>query len=140
VQWPTGVATFGRGEANSSGGSIGLGGAPLVGGWQRAERPAPAPTWNQLWSNYFQPRCATCHASSNTVGTSRVFNNAAQLRTLLRNEGQLNGTTTPALISTSQSVLTWSSANGRMPEGNAIVPANAVNDIRAWAAAGPVCP
>lgn len=126
----TGGAAPGQGGNNATGGTPNTGGATT----------AVAPTWSEVWTNYFEPACASCHANSATVGSRRVFANARQMCTYLTTAGQLNGTTSPALISSSQSILSWFNTRGSMPEGNRTVPANAVNDIKAWAAAGAVCP
>lgn len=132
-----------KGGASATGGAVASGGATSSQTSSKSTGGAPstsAPSWAQLWTNYFQPACASCHASSATVGSRRVFANAAQMCTYLTSAGQLNGSASPALISTSQSILNWFSSRGSMPEGNTTVPANAVNDIKAWAAAGAVCP
>jgi hypothetical protein len=122
-----------------TGGAVGNGGtAPAQGG--STVGTSSAPSWAKLWTNYFQGACASCHASSSVVGNGVVFANATQFCTVMTSRRQLNGTTTPPLVSSSQSVLNWFSTNGSMPQGSNTPPANAVNDIKAWAAAGAVCP
>lgn len=105
-----------------------------------ASTTAGAPTWNQLWANYFEPQCSSCHADTSIVGSRKTFASASQLCTFLTGQRQLNGSTSPALISGTQSVLVWFNPNGSMPEGNPGAPQNATRDLRAWAAAGAVCP
>ncbi len=122
---------------NATGGAVSAGGTTTGRGGATS---SSAPTWPQLWTSYFQPQCASCHQNSATVGNRMVFNTAAQLCTFLTTSRQLNGTTNPPLISASQSVLVWFNPAGSMPEGATTAPANAVNDIKAWATAGATCP
>jgi hypothetical protein len=139
-----GQAVGGSSSASQGGSVSGVGGASSATGGAGTSvggaSNSSAPTWPQLWTNYFQGACASCHSSSATVGSRLVFSNAAQLCTVLTTNRQLNGTMTPSLINANTSVLNWFSSNGSMPEGNNVAPANAVNDIKAWAAAGAVCP
>jgi hypothetical protein len=130
------------GALGGNGGRNGTGGRSSSGTSAAAGRTAAgnAPSWDQLWTNYFQPKCASCHADSATVSSRRVFNTAAQLCTFLTNQRQLNGTTNPPLISQTQSVLNWFNPNGSMPEKDNTTPTGAVADIKAWATAGAVCP
>jgi len=152
-----GTSTTGVGGATGLGGATTLGGAASVGGSATIVRggssatggatsasiggsASVAPTWSQLWTNYFQGACVSCHASTTTSGAGLVFSNATQLCTLLTTRRQLNGSKSPPFISSTQSVLNWFSAQGTMPVGSPTPPANAVNDIKAWATAGAVCP
>jgi hypothetical protein len=140
-----GIATtggaLGSGGALQGQGGRATGGAVSAGGTAAGgAMSSSAPTWTQLWTNYFQPQCASCHQSSATVGSRMVYSTAAQLCTFLTSQRQLNGTTTPPLVSASQSVLVWFNPAGSMPEGVPTPPANAVNDIKAWATAGAACP
>ena len=129
------------GTANAKGGTTGSGGANFGGEVPRSTTSAsggasstsvvPAPTWNALWANYFKPRCGSCHTSAAS---------AAQFCSFLTNIQQLDGTSQPPLTSATGSVLSWFNESGYMPKDNAPVPAKAVEDIRAWANAGAVCP
>jgi hypothetical protein len=131
-----GGAQAAGGAATGEGGKTVAGGASATGGASNSA----APTWTQLWTNYFQGQCASCHQSSGTVGVGKTFANAVQLCSILTDRGQLNGTTNPPLISASTSSLVWFNKNGTMPLGATTAPGNAVNDIKAWATAGAVCP
>jgi hypothetical protein len=138
VQDSTGgsVATGGAGAAgggNATGGAVAAVGGATKGGTTAAS----APTWSQLFSDYFGPNTAGdcvasgCHGS----GNSPSFTNASTMCSAMKNSGIIgNGT------ASFDSVLKWFNKGGIMPQNNNATPANAVADITAWEKAGAVCP
>jgi hypothetical protein len=87
-----------------------------------------APTWSDIYNNYLQGDCASCHTHSSNMGT------ATKAYSYLQGMGYISGTSSP-LVDPSQSCLTWVSAGGNMPP-NGGSNAQAVSDLDAWAAAG----
>lgn len=132
-----GAAGVGGNAAGSSplGGSTSVGGASgAVGGASVTStggtQTASVPTWTQLYNNYFNSACTSCHSSQ-----SPVFTTAASMCTVLKQYGHIgNGT------ASLQTLITWFNQNGYMPLDNSPAPANAVADITAWQNAGAVCP
>ena len=119
------------GGAKATGGMAATGGSKSTGGGTGTS----APTWTQLYTNYFATgtagNCASCHGS----GTQPTFNSAATLCAALKNSGYIgNGT------ATLENLLKWFNNGGGMPANNNPTPANAVADITAWQNAGAVCP
>ena len=110
------------------GGSGAVGGASVTstGGTQTAS----APTWTQLYNNYFNSACTSCHSSQ-----SPVFTTAASMCTVLKQYGHIgNGT------ASLQTLITWFNQGGYMPLDTSPAPGNAVADITAWQNAGAACP
>ena len=120
------------GGSKSTGGSKATGGAVSTGG---AQSTSAAPTWSQLFTNYFASGtagdCISCHTSNPTVS----FNNASTMCNALKNAGYI-GKGTASL----DTLLTWFGKGGNMPANNNPKPANAVADITAWQNAGATCP
>ena len=120
----TSVATTGGSWAGSSSKS-GTGGAAST----------SAPSWSQLYSNYFGPNtpgnCSSCHGA----GTAPSFNSASTLCSALKSAGYIKNSS-----GTLQNLLTWFGGSGTMPQGGGAVPTKAVSDITAWQTAGAVCP
>jgi hypothetical protein len=127
-----GASSPATGGAKATGGvsSPSTGGAKATGG----ASSVAAPTWSQLYTNYFGPNTAGncvstgCHSG----GVSPIFNSATTMCSALKS--YFGGT-----ISFS-SILTWMGKGGNMPANGAAAPANAVADITAWQNAGAVCP
>ena len=90
-----------------------------------------APTWAQLYSNYFASACVSCHGS----GTSPSFNSASTMCSALKSTGYIRTGS-----ATLQNLLTWFGGTGSMPMGGGAAPANAVADITAWQTSGAACP
>ncbi len=86
-----------------------------------------APTWTQIFNSYMangkEGRCASCHSQGSS---------ATKLYSWLQGKGYINGKSS-ALVSTSQSCLSW--YGGNMPPSGPN-DAKAVSDMNAWAAAG----
>lgn len=86
-----------------------------------------APTWTQIFNNYMasskEGRCSSCHSQGSS---------ATKLYSWLQGKGYISGTSS-ALVSTSQSCLSW--YGGNMPPSGPN-DAKAVSDMDAWAAAG----
>ena len=129
--------TRATGGAKSTGGALATGGAKATGGTKATGGSASsgAPTWSQLYTNYFGPGtagdCVSCHTSN----PSAQFNNATTMCSALKRAGYI-GTGTASL----DSLLSWFGTGGFMPANNNPAPANAVADITAWQNAGAVCP
>jgi hypothetical protein len=86
---------------------------------------APAttgPTFSTLFNAYLTG-CKMCHTQTNSSNATYLW---------LRSQGYITGSS-PALVSTSQSCLSW--YGGNMPPGGGD-DATAVTDMNAWAAAG----
>lgn len=134
---PTGGTNGAGGNAGSptDGGSTSVGGGNgVVGGASVTStggtHTASAPTWTQLYSNYFSSACTSCHSSQ-----SPTFTTAASMCAVLKTYGHIgNGT------ASLQTLITWFNQNGYMPPGGGPAPANAVTDITAWQNAGAICP
>jgi hypothetical protein len=134
---PTGGTTGAGGNAAGSstisgstvgGGNSTAGGASVTstGGTQTAS----APTWSQLYANYFNSACTSCHSSQ-----APVFTTAASMCTVMKTYGHIgNGT------ASLQTLITWFNQGGYMPPGGGTAPANAVTDINNWQNAGAICP
>ena len=124
------------GGSGAAGGGPATGGAAAVGGATKGgTTAAAAPTWSQLFSNYFGPNtagdCVACHGS----GVSPTFTSASSMCSAMKSYGVIgNGT------AHFETVLKWFNQNGIMPQNNNPTPANAVADITAWENAGAVCP
>jgi len=130
-----GGSTTTGGSGTAAGGHA-TGGAVAVGGASKGgTTAAAAPTWSQLYSNYFGPNtagdCVSCHGS----GVSPTFTSASSMCSAMKSYGVIgNGT------AHFETVLKWFNQNGIMPQNNNPTPANAVADITAWENAGAVCP
>ena len=89
--------------------------------------PPTAPTWSQIYANYFGSgtigRCNGCHSQGSS---------AKNLYSWLQGKGYISGTSSP-LVDSSQSDLSW--YGGNMPPGGGSS-SKAVSDMNAWAAAG----
>ncbi len=129
---PVGGATGVGGNATGSsnpGGSTSVGGATGAATSTGGTQTASVPTWTQLYNNYFNSACTSCHSSQ-----SPVFTTAASMCTVLKQYGHIgNGASLATLI-------TWFNQGGYMPLDTSPAPANAVADITAWQNAGAVCP
>jgi hypothetical protein len=121
----TGGTAANAGDASTSGGT-----APIVDGV-----PGPAPTWTELYDDYFGPgtagNCVSCHAT----GTSPVFDSAETLCAVLKSQGYIVHT-----VADLEYLIEWFGLGGTMPQGGGAPPPNAVNDILAWENAQAVCP
>lgn len=123
----TGTSTTG-GSTSSTGGSSGVsttgGSTSSTGG---ATSTGTVPTWTDLYADYFAAGtagdCVLCH----TFGATK-----ASLYSTLQSNGQINGTSSP--IVTSSSILTW--FGGTMPQGGSTTNPAAVDALNAWVAAG----
>ncbi len=84
-------------------------------------------TWTSIFNNYMagsrEGRCSSCHSQGST---------AAKLYSWLSGKGYISGTKS-ALVSSSQSCLSW--YGGNMPPSGPS-DAKAVSDMNAWAASG----
>lgn len=126
--------TGGSGTAGGSanGGAVAVGGATKGG-----TTAAVAPTWSQLFSNYFGPNTAGDCVASGCHGSdaSPTFTNAASMCSAMKNNNVIgNGTASFDVV------LKWFNKGGIMPRNNNATPPNAVADITAWEKAGAVCP
>jgi len=117
------------GGSTSFGGSNGAAGSASVTSTGGAQT-AGAPTWTQLYNNYFNSACTSCHSSQ-----SPVFTTAASMCTVLKQYNHIgNGT------ASLQTLITWFNQGGYMPLDTSPAPANAVADITKWQNAGAACP
>jgi hypothetical protein len=126
------VATSVGGFKSSSGGTTSkvttatsVGGTPSV----STGTSKSVLTWSKLYSTYFASgtsgNCVSCHS----FGAS-----ATSLYTKLKQVGQISGTSSKLV--TSSSILVW--FGGKMPDGSTAKNATAVADLKAWVAAGAV--
>jgi hypothetical protein len=83
---------------------------------------ATGPTFSSLFNAYLTG-CKMCHTQTSSSNATYLW---------LRSQGYITGSS-PALVSTSQSCLSW--YGGNMPPGGGD-DAAAVTDMNAWAAAG----
>ncbi len=130
-----GSATMGG--SGAAGGGHTTGGAAAVGGAANGgASTAAAPTWSQLFTNYFGPNTAgDCVASGCHGSASPTFTGASSMCSAMKSYGIIsNGTASFDLV------LKWFNQGGVMPRNNNPTPANAVADITAWEKAGAVCP
>jgi len=135
----TGTGT-GSGSSTGSGGNTGTGSGsgsqasdtpdagdtpPVV---DAAPPPAAAPTWSQIYADYLgsgtDGRCTSCHSQ---------MGSASAAYTWLTKEHQLGGST-PELVSSSSSILSWFC--GSMPPSGPSSDATATAAMEAWVAAG----
>jgi len=116
------------GSATGSTSNAGTAGKPTGTGGTSSKS---APTWSQLYTNYFASACVSCHGS----GTSPSFNSASTMCSALKSSGFIRTGS-----ATLQNLLTWFGGTGSMPVGGGAAPANAVTDITAWQNSGAACP
>lgn len=85
-------------------------------------------TWTAIFNSYMKSgtkgKCNSCHSQGSS---------ASALYTWLKGRGYISGSSS-ALVSTSQSCLSW--YGGNMPPSGPSSYGNAVSDMNSWAAAG----
>ncbi len=106
----------------SSGAPKGDGGGGTSGGTEGGAASGTGPTWTAIFSSYMTD-CKTCHTQCTSAKSTFLW---------LRSQAYITGAN-PALVSTSESCLSW--YGGNMPPGGGDNAA-AVADMNAWAAGG----
>lgn len=112
-------------SAASTAGSSSVGQGSSAGALDAAIDDGPiatGPTFTSIF-NAYMTGCKMCHTQTNSSNGTYLW---------LRSQGYITGSS-PALVSASQSCLSW--YGGNMPPGGADNPA-AVADMNAWAAGG----